>query len=212
VNGEWAEFATDKEKENCTKLATAVEEWLYGDGENAVKSAYAGKLEELMKLGEPIKARLIEDRDRNAAVQALRSTISELQQFVESTDPKYEHIEKADRDKIAEELKSAYTWLEEGLKKQSATPKNVNPVILVKDLKLRKDKLENLARPIMNRPKPKPKPEPKPEEKKPEPAQAQPQPTTEQPQPQPQPQPAPAPEQQANAEKKDSKPDIMETD
>jgi len=211
VNGEWAEFATDKEKENAVKLATAVEDWLYNEGEVATKSAYSNKLEELMKLGEPIKARLIEDRDRSAAVQALRSTISELQQFVESTDPKYEHIEKADRDKIAEEIKSAHTWLEENLKKQSATPKNANPVILVKDLKHRRDKLENFARPIMNRPKPKPKPEPKPEEKKPEPAPAQPQPppTTEQP---PQPTPAPTPEQQANAQKKNSEPEIMQTD
>jgi len=204
---EWADYATDKERDTAVKMAQAANDWLYSsEGEDTTKSAYSNKLEELMKLGEPIKVRLNEERERANAVQVLKSTISEFQQFVESTDPKYEHIEKVDRDKIADELKSAFMWLDELSKKQNSTPKNINPVLLVKDLKLKREKLENFVKPIMNRPKPKPKPEEKKEEKKQEP-QAPPQASASEQ--------APVPEKPAQppvTDKKDTEPEIMQTD
>jgi hypothetical protein len=51
-----------------------LQDWLYGDGEDEKKSVYVAKLEELKKLGEPVKLRFVEDQTRGPAASSLRST------------------------------------------------------------------------------------------------------------------------------------------
>jgi heat shock protein 4 len=51
---EYSEFVSEVEKDTLVRLLADTEDWLYGEGEEATKSAYIGKLEELAKLGNPI--------------------------------------------------------------------------------------------------------------------------------------------------------------
>jgi heat shock protein 4 len=57
INETLSAFATEADKEAFEKLLNATEDWLYGEGEDATKSVYVKKLEELQALGNPIVKR-----------------------------------------------------------------------------------------------------------------------------------------------------------
>lgn len=197
-------FSTESERTPLLKMLDDAENWLYGDGEDVTKSVYAEKLASLKKLGDPIAIRGKEAELRGEAVNALVDSIAYWQGEVTSTSDKYEHIEKAEKDKILAELDNARTWLVQARSKQDALPQTADPAFLSADLLARKNNLEKLAKPILSKPKPKPKPaetkpaEPKPAETKPETTESTPStetPTTEQSQ---------EPQAEANPPKSDS--------
>jgi len=181
------EFSTDQERSTLTKLCDETESWLYGDGEDVTKSVYQGKLDELQKLGEPIALRKREFEERPEATKSLVDAISHWQTEASSTDEKYSHIDKADKDKIIADVAAARDWFTQQRAKQDSAAKTVNPVLLASDIIARKNNLDKIARTILSKPKPKPKPveEPKPAEAKPaeaKPAEAKPAEDTAQPQ------------------------------
>lgn len=133
-----------------------MEDWLYGDGEDATKSVYSEKLAGLQKIGEPITHRYRQFEERPAAVESLRKSIQVWKDLAASVDPKYEHIPAEDRAKVTAECERKTEWLNKQLKLQDTKPKHVDPVVLVADLKREQSALDSLAAPIMNKPKPKP--------------------------------------------------------
>jgi len=147
-------------------LLEKTEEWLYGEGEDVVKSVYAQKLAELRVLGEPIVRRKFEDENRYDSILQLRGIIQSLTLTAESEDPKYDHIEKTEKQKIVDECKKVETWLNTEMAKQDKLPKHADPIITVTEINKKKTELEKFALPILNKPKPKPKEEPKKEEPK----------------------------------------------
>jgi len=170
LGSDLVEFSTDTERDTLSKLADETENWLYGDGEDVTKSAYQGKLDELQKLGEPIVLRKREHEERPEAIKSLVDTISHWQTEASSTDEKYSHIDKADKDKILADVAAARDWFFQQRAKQDATAKTANPVLLASDIMARKNNLDKVSRTILSKPKPKPKPvepEPKPAETKP---------------------------------------------
>lgn len=72
-----ATLLADAEKETYMGSLTDIENWLYDDGENATKSVYASKLESLEKVGGPVIVRYREAEERPAAIQRLRTAISD---------------------------------------------------------------------------------------------------------------------------------------
>jgi len=163
LTSELNDFATEQEKAPLLKLLDDAENWLYGDGEDVTKSAYTGKLDELRKRGDPIALRAREWELRPEATKALVDAIAYWQEEASSTAEKYEHIDKADKDKILAEVENARNWLLQVKSKQEPLPKTANPAYLSADAIARKNNLEKFARPILSKPKPKPKPaEPKP--------------------------------------------------
>jgi heat shock protein 4 len=60
-------------------MLSATEEWLYTEeGEDATKSVYVGKLEELEKFGKPITHRFREADERPSTVETFRRKVQEL--------------------------------------------------------------------------------------------------------------------------------------
>jgi heat shock protein 4 len=151
-------FSTEEERTPLLKMLDEAENWLYGDGEDVTKSVYAEKLASLQKHGDPIALRGKEAELRPEAINALVDAIAHWQGELSTTSDKYDHIDKADKDKISAELDNARTWLVASRAKQDALPQTANPVLLTADLIARKNNLEKLAKPILSRPKPKPKP------------------------------------------------------
>jgi len=169
LNESLAAFSTEQSREQFSKLLEETESWLYGEGEDVAKNVYTNKLKELKALGDPIVRRKTEDENRYEAIMQLRSTIQAQTLLAESEDPKYEHIEKTEKQKALDEIKKAETWLVTEMSKQDKLAKHIDPVITVADINKKKTELEKFVAPIMNKPKPKPEPkkeEPKPEEKK----------------------------------------------
>lgn len=133
------EFTTENERSAISKLADETENWLYGEGEDVTKSVYQAKLEDLQKLGEPAVVRKREAEERPEALRALVDAISHWQTEATSTDDKYSHIEKADKDKILADVAAARDWLVQQRAKQDSLPKTADPVLFSSDVVARKN-------------------------------------------------------------------------
>eukprot|EP01114_Cavostelium_apophysatum_P008655 TRINITY_DN2129_c0_g2_i2.p1 TRINITY_DN2129_c0_g2~~TRINITY_DN2129_c0_g2_i2.p1 ORF type:complete len:821 (+),score=298.84 TRINITY_DN2129_c0_g2_i2:123-2585(+) len=164
-----SQFTTENDRNVLSKLLDDTENWLYEDGADSTKSVYVKKLDELRALGEPIVRRHYEHENRYEALNAIRSAIEGFKLTATSMDPKYDHIEQEERNKVIKECEALDTWLHQQMAKQDQTPNHVDPVVTIADLQRKRADLEKFSNTILNKPKPKPKPvEPKPEEKKPE--------------------------------------------
>uniref|UniRef100_A0A671DJ93 Heat shock protein 105 kDa n=1 Tax=Rhinolophus ferrumequinum TaxID=59479 RepID=A0A671DJ93_RHIFE len=62
--GPYEKFICEQDHQNFLRLLTETEDWLYEEGEDQAKQAYVDKLEELMKIGTPIKVRFQEAEER----------------------------------------------------------------------------------------------------------------------------------------------------
>lgn len=79
------------------KLSNENEEWLYGEGQTANKSAFQTKLDEMLKYGQPIEKRYKEFTTLPEYFVALNNAINEATTLLNSQDEKYKHISNDDR-------------------------------------------------------------------------------------------------------------------
>lgn len=166
LDNDLAHFATDSEKQTLQTACTVAEDWLYSDGYDAQKSEYKNRLAELRKLGDPIVFRKYEAETRGDHAAALQKAVADLQQWASSSDEKYSHITPEDKAKVHSEAQSAHEWLLAALPQVERAPKHENPSLTSSQIKARREALEKLAHPIINKPKPAPKPVEKPAEPK----------------------------------------------
>jgi hypothetical protein len=126
---------------------------------------YESKLEGLKAKGEPILMRYNESLSRDAAVQALSNACQHGMQWVGTTDPKYAHIGAEDRETVQRECASTLSWLESKQSAQAALAPHDDPAVMTSELAQRKQTLENVIGPVINKPAP-PPPKPAEPEKK----------------------------------------------
>jgi len=162
---ELATFCTEKHRETFGQLLDNVESWLYGEGEDVAKSIYIKKLDELKAQGEPIAKRKYEYENRYDILMVLRGAIEQFRLAASSEDPKYEHIEKEEKNKILQECDTLEKWLNDTMAKQDHLPKHEDPLITCAEMNRKKVELEKFSWAILNKPKPKPPEPPKTEEK-----------------------------------------------
>jgi len=160
----WSEYVVDADRTAFLKTLNETEEWLYGEGEDTTKSVYVERLEELKKVGNPIAIRATEAEERPLAEKEFKNYINAVLLEAESDDPKYSHIEQAEKDKIKAECALKLEWLGKQMDKQHSLPKHAAPVLTSDIIRKEKDVLFYFVTPILN--KPKPKVEKKPEESK----------------------------------------------
>ncbi|KAJ3293699.1 adenyl-nucleotide exchange factor sse1 [Borealophlyctis nickersoniae] len=161
----WTEYVTDSDRSAIMKACNDMEEWLYGEGEEQTKSVYIEKLQELRKLGDPIKRRYLEAEERPAAVKRFRDYVNSVIVSVTAADERYAHISKEELDKVLKECQSKLDWLNNAVAKINEAPKHVDPPVTVAEINRQLDLLQLFVNPILNRPKPAPKKEePKKEE------------------------------------------------
>lgn len=71
IDDQWADLASEKEKEKIRKMTDSAEEWLYGDGEDSSKAAYVAKYEEMRSVAGIINQRYFDKqqelREKNTA-------------------------------------------------------------------------------------------------------------------------------------------------
>lgn len=163
LDGVLSPYVLPKDKEAFLNMLNNAEEWLYGDGAQTTKEVYTQKLDELKKIGEPIRIRQMEDEIRDNAVEKLRQAIEDYRLLAQSTDPKYEHISSEERQKVLNKVQEAEGLVMSKVQQQKSLPKTADPIILVSDINHTKENLDSFVPTIMNKPKPKP-PAPAPKE------------------------------------------------
>ncbi|CAL9099766.1 unnamed protein product [Musa acuminata var. zebrina] len=154
----YQEFVTPSEKDELIAKLQEVEDWLYEEGEDETKGVYVAKLEELQKLGNPIEVRYKEWTERGPAIAQLAYCINSFRGAALSKDPKFDHIDIAEKQKVVSECSDAEAWLREKQQQQDGLPKYATPVLLCADIKRKTEALDRFCKPIMTRPPP-PKPQ-----------------------------------------------------
>eukprot|EP00798_Chlamydomonas_sp_ICE-L_P031136 gene31136-6275_t len=156
-------FASAAEKENLVAAATAMEDWLYDEGEDVQKSVYVAKLDELKAQSAAVELRSEEAAARPAAVDALRKSIHAYMTVGMGDAPQFAHIDAEEKALVYKECESALNWIDEKEGMQKAQPKTADPAYLSADVSKKRDTLDRVCRPIASKPKPKPAPAPVPE-------------------------------------------------
>mmetsp|Transcript_34271 Transcript_34271/g.82538 ORF Transcript_34271/g.82538 Transcript_34271/m.82538 type:complete len:823 (-) Transcript_34271:1408-3876(-) len=151
-------YATESEKADFTKVNEATENWLYEDGFDANKSAFAAKLEDLKKLGGPIEKRAAEAVARPPAISALQKNIEDKKKWLadaQSNDA-YAHITADEFSKAHAKCDEVSSWLYDMMDKQGSLASSVDPAFTAADVNAKAQEMQNVVGPIMYKPKPKP--------------------------------------------------------
>ncbi|CAI9753811.1 unnamed protein product [Fraxinus pennsylvanica] len=154
LTDKYQEFVVDSEREQLMAKLLEVEDWLYEDGEDETKGVYIAKLEELKKQGDPIEERFKEHMERGPIIDQLIYCINSYREAAMSNDPKFDHIDLADKQKVLNECVEAEAWLREKKQQQDALPKHATPVLFSADVRKKAEALDRFCRPIMMKPKP----------------------------------------------------------
>lgn len=145
-----------------------MEDWLYDEGADAMKSEYKKKLAELKKTGDPVEQRAAQHKTRPERIASLKSQIGHWSKLAASTEEKYSHITEEERKKVTDECAATDTWLANLIIKQDQLEKFKTPILTTTMLDAKKEELSKSCSKVMNKkkpPPPKPKEEPKPEKK-----------------------------------------------
>ncbi|KAL6568303.1 hypothetical protein OROHE_003987 [Orobanche hederae] len=102
------------------------------------------KLEELKKLGDPIEERYKEHSGRGS-VDQLVYCISIYREAATSSDPKNDHIDRDERQKVFNECVETEAWLREKKQHQDALPKHATPALLSADVKKKAEALDSIS-------------------------------------------------------------------
>jgi len=158
LNGSLTEFVSKNDLEMFSKQLTEAADWLYGEGEEATKSVYVGKLNSLKALGDPIENRKQEYDSRYTTLDSVRKTISTLKLSATSAEPKYDHIDSSEKKKIISECEELEKFLSDKIQQQEKLSKTSDPIITTTQMLSKKTELERNANTILNKPKPAPPP------------------------------------------------------
>lgn len=171
LHDKYQDFVTASERDEFSAKLQEVEDWLYEDGEDETKGVYVAKLEELKKQGDPIEERFRENSERGPMINHLVHCFNSYRDAAMSKDPKFDHIDIAEKQKVVNECGGAEAWLIEKKQQQDSLPKYATPVLLTADVKRKAETLDRFCRPIMTKPRPAPPKPPSPTETPPPPQQ-----------------------------------------
>ncbi|GJT53238.1 heat shock 70 kDa protein 15 [Tanacetum coccineum] len=149
------EFVTDSDREQLIAKLQEPEDWLYEDGEDEIKGVYVAKLYELKKQCDPIEQHYKEHSERCSFVGRLVERVNWFKQAAVG-DPKYDHIDMSEKQKVLSECSKAENWLREAQQVQDGLPKHAEPVLLSADIRKREEAINMVCRPILSKPKPAP--------------------------------------------------------
>ncbi|CEN62637.1 Putative Hsp88-like protein [Aspergillus calidoustus] len=104
IDGIYAEFASDEEKDKLRSKLTDLEDWLYEDGYDATKSVYVAKLDEIRFVAGPIIQRYREkqDAERQAILKAQEEEAAKKRAEQEAKRKAEEEAKKAEEPKQEE--------------------------------------------------------------------------------------------------------------
>merc|ERR1712013_952284 len=145
------EYIEEKEREKLSASLTAMEDWLYEQGDEANKTQFLERLKQFKDIGDPME---------------YQKLVGKYQQWVDSEDEKYAHIGADKRKEVKKFADDADAWLANLLIQQDRLKKFEDPKLKCKDVDNKYRELYAQCDKIVNTPKPKPKVEPKKEEEK----------------------------------------------
>jgi len=133
---------------------TNAENWLYDEGFDETKQVYDEKLTHLRATGDTFEFRYTEQQERPRACRALKASIDEYLEVVNSTDEKYAHLDDSERDTVRQACEKAQSWLDDHQAQQERQPLAADPVFTSAMVNDHNQDLASKCRPIVTKKKP----------------------------------------------------------
>lgn len=165
-----AAYVESAVREKMVSELYAMEDWLYGDGDECDKDAYVTRLQQLKSQFDPIEARSEQHEKQPVALLELDRLVQSARDLVgmyRAGDKRYEHLTEVDMVNIGEASDKVERFVDEYRPVLTATAKvNDTPKTMVQ-IAEQHESLQKVVSAVLSRPKPKPvvKEEPKPEAK-----------------------------------------------
>ncbi|KAM4859791.1 heat shock protein 105 kDa isoform 2-T2 [Thomomys bottae] len=156
--GPYEKFICEQEHQSFLKLLTETEDWLYEEGEDQAKQAYVDKLEELMKIGTPVKVRFQEAEERPKMLEELGQRLQHYAKIAadfRSKDEKYNHIDESEMKKVEKSVNEVMEWMNNVMNAQAKKSLDQDPVVRTQEIKAKIKELNNTCEPVVTQPKPK---------------------------------------------------------
>ncbi|XP_023606893.1 heat shock protein 105 kDa isoform X2 [Myotis lucifugus] len=156
--GPYEKFICEQDHQKFLQLLTKTEDWLYEEGEDQAKQAYVDKLEELMKIGTPIKVRFQEAEERPKAFEELGQRLQHYAKIAadfRKSDEKYNHIDESEMKKVEKSVNEVMEWMNNVMNEQARKSLDQDPVIRAQEIKAKIKELNNTCEPVVTQPKPK---------------------------------------------------------
>lgn len=137
IADQYADFITEADAEQFRSQLTAMEDWLYDEGEDAEKAEYEEKLNGLKTVGEPVSERFREYEHRKPAFDQFDTAILRVRKAYEdyaNGGPTYAHLDSKDMEKVINAIEDKKKWLDEARHKQETRPKTDAPVVFTEDI------------------------------------------------------------------------------
>ncbi|PVU92604.1 hypothetical protein BB559_003650 [Furculomyces boomerangus] len=145
--------------EDCKKFLLSLneaEDWLYSEeGEDSTYDSYVKKLDKLKSVGDLVQERAVEADARPKASKQLRDAVHHWADLATSSDSKYSHITREDREKVLAFIDRTQTWLDEKSERQSKLNLWDPPFLFSHEILKERESLTKFASSIMSKPKPK---------------------------------------------------------
>ncbi|XP_058544197.1 heat shock protein 105 kDa isoform X2 [Neofelis nebulosa] len=156
--GPYEKFICEQDHQNFLRLLTETENWLYEEGEDQAKQAYVDKLEELMKIGTPVKVRFQEAEERPKMFEELGQRLQHYAKIAadfRSNAEKYNHIDESEMKKVEKSVNEVMEWMNNLMNAQAKKSLDQDPVVRAQEIKAKIKELNNTCEPVVTQPKPK---------------------------------------------------------
>ncbi|XP_012497577.1 PREDICTED: heat shock protein 105 kDa [Propithecus coquereli] len=156
--GPYEKFICEQDHQNFLRLLTETEDWLYEEGEDQAKQAYVDKLQELMKIGTPVKVRFQEAEERPKMFEELGQRLQHYAKIAadfRNKDEKYNHIDESEMKKVEKSVNEVMEWMNNVMNAQAKKSLDQDPVVRAQEIKTKIKELNNTCEPVVTQPKPK---------------------------------------------------------
>ncbi|KAL2770154.1 heat shock protein 105 kDa isoform 2 [Daubentonia madagascariensis] len=156
--GPYEKFICEQDHQNFLRLLTETEDWLYEEGEDQAKQAYVDKLQELMKIGTPVKVRFQEAEERPKMFEELGQRLQHYAKIAadfRNKDEKYNHIDESEMKKVEKSVNEVMEWMNNVMNAQAKRSLDQDPVVRAQEIKAKIKELNNTCEPVVTQPKPK---------------------------------------------------------
>ncbi|XP_031511644.1 heat shock protein 105 kDa isoform X3 [Papio anubis] len=156
--GPYEKFICEQDHQSFLRLLTETEDWLYEEGEDQAKQAYVDKLEELMKIGTPVKVRFQEAEERPKMFEELGQRLQHYAKIAadfRNKDEKYNHIDESEMKKVEKSVNEVMEWMNNVMNAQAKKSLDQDPVVRAQEINIKIKELNNTCEPVVTQPKPK---------------------------------------------------------
>lgn len=138
-------YTSNSERSTAKNQLSKISKFLAEEpNEKITAEIYLNHLQDLVKIEGSVKRRQQEEQERPVKIEELQKVLNSVNEFIttqKAIEPSQRPQTDEDLSEFTKKTQEITKWLQEKTKKQASTAKNVDPVLLISDLELKKTEL-----------------------------------------------------------------------